>query len=74
MKYKEILVDRDLYHLQNVLFDLDDYRFDADILQILNNLKSLIDQKLYGQYDFENYNVQDKKIIVRFIIQKNNKK
>ena len=64
--YKDILVDANLLHLQNILFDLENYSFDTDIIRLLNDLKSLVDNKMYHNYTFSNYNVMDKFIIVRY--------
>lgn len=68
--YKEIEVDRNLYHLLNVLFDLDSYKFDREVITLLNQLKSLVDKKLWSGLDFENYNIMDEKIIVRSLLEK----
>ena len=43
---KEIEVDFNLYHLLFVLLDLDNYTFDSDINNLLNQLKSLVNDKL----------------------------
>lgn len=68
--YKEIEVDRNLYHLLNVLFDLDSYQFDREVIALLNQLKSLVDKKLWSGLDFEDYNIMDEKIIVRYLLEK----
>lgn len=68
--YKEIEVDRNLYHLLNVLFDLDSYKFDREVIALLNQLKSLVDKKLWSGLDFEYYNIMDEKIIVRYLLEK----
>lgn len=68
--YKEIEVDRNLYHLLNVLLDLDSYQFDRDVIALLNQLKSLVDKKLWSGLDFEDYNIMDEKIIVRYLLEK----
>lgn len=68
--YKEVVVDSNLYHLENVLFDLDHYKFDRDVIKLLNQLKTLVDNKLWSGLDFENYNIMDEKIIVRYLLEK----
>lgn len=68
--YKEIEVDRNLYHLLDVLFDLDSYKFDREVITLLNQLKSLVDKKIWSGFDFANYNIMDEKIIVRFLLEK----
>lgn len=55
----EVLIDKNLYHLQNVLFDLDNYSFDSDIIALLNDLKSLVDNKLLSNIDFNKTSVDD---------------
>lgn len=68
--YKEIEVDINLFFLENLLFGLDYYKFDTDIIKLLNELKSLVDKKLYSNFPFEDYNVLDEKIKIRFLLQK----
>ena len=68
--YKEIPVDRNLLHLQNVIFDLDNYEFDSDIIKLLNELKTLVDKKMFSNYDFENYNIQSSDVVLRYFINK----
>lgn len=77
--YKTVRVNHDLLHLQNVLFDLDNYSFDKDVISLLNKLKTLVDQKMYKGYSFVNYNVRDKDVILLYeyeneIYKKNSKK
>lgn len=60
MKY-EIEVDRNLYHLQEVLFDLDNYSFDSDILKLLNELTTLVNNKIFSGQPEAN-GILDKKI------------
>lgn len=55
----EVFIDKNLYHLQNVLFDLDNYSFDSDIIALLNDLKSLVDNKLLSNIDFNKTSVND---------------
>ena len=68
--YKEIVVDRNLYHLLDVLFDLDSYKFDSDIIEKLNDLKVLVDKKLWSNTNLSGYDILDEKIIIRFSLQK----
>lgn len=55
----EVFIDKNLYHLQNVLFDLDNYSFDSDIIALLNDLKYLVDNKLLSNIDFNKTSVDD---------------
>ena len=66
--YKDIVVDRNLYHLMNVLFDLDSYKFYKYIIKILNDLKNLVDKKMFSNFDFSNYNIQSNDIVIRFLL------
>ncbi len=50
---KELVVNRSLYHLLEVLLDLDNYQFDNDVVKILNDLKTLVDSKIYSSFNFE---------------------
>lgn len=65
MKY-EIEVDSNLLYLQNVLFDLSNYKFDKDILALLNQLQTLLTNKMYSKYDFDSF-ILDKKIKITLI-------
>lgn len=47
----EFFIDKNLYHLQNVLFDLDNYSFDSDIIALLNELMELVQRKLLSDVD-----------------------
>ena len=42
MIFENLKIDENLFHIQNVLFDLDNYSFDKDILELLNTSKLLI--------------------------------
>ena len=55
----ELMVDRDLYHLSNVLFDLDNYQFDEDVQRFLSELMDLVQHKLLSNFDFDNYDIDD---------------
>lgn len=55
----ELMVDRDLYHLSNVLFDLDNYHFDSDVQKLLNELMDLVQHKLLTNFDFDNFDIND---------------
>lgn len=55
----ELMVDRDLYHLSNVLFDLDNYQFDEDVQRLLSELMDLVQHKLLSNFDFDNYDIDD---------------
>lgn len=68
MIIERLKVDENLLHLENVLFDLDNYSFDKDILNLLIDLKSLVDSKLYSKLDLNNLNldVVKKNIIIEY--------
>lgn len=68
--YEKLEVDKNLYHLENVLFDLDSYKFDADIIKILNDLKFLVDKKIYSNFNQNGYDIIDEKIIIEFLLKK----
>lgn len=68
MIIERLKVDENLLHLENVLFDLDNYSFDKDILNLLIDLKSLVDSKLYSKLDSNNLNLDivKKNIIIEY--------
>ena len=68
--YKEIPVDRNLLFLSEVLFALDSYTFDSDIIKLLNDLSFLVNKKMFSNYDFENYNIQASDVVLRYLINK----
>lgn len=43
-------INKNLFILLNVLFDLDNYTFDSDILELLNKLKDLVDMKIFKDF------------------------
>lgn len=68
--YKEVEVDVNLYHLEFILFDLDNYKFDSDIISILNDLKSLVDKKIWSNIKLEESYVIDDKIKLKLFLEK----
>ena len=72
MIIENLKVDESLLHLQNVLFDLDNYSFDRDILELLNTLKSLVDNKLYSNFNLNNLDIEKAEIIVKYYLKDNN--
>lgn len=64
--YKNIKVDKDLFYLECILFDLENYRFDEDIASLILKLKSLVETKIFNNLDFEEYGNMDKNIILTF--------
>lgn len=66
MKIEELKVDANLLHLENVLFDLDSYSFDKDILKKLSELKELVDKKLYSDFNKDNLDIEDLEIICKY--------
>lgn len=69
--YKEIEVDGNLFYLERLLFSLDYFRFDDEIIELLNNLKSLIDKKLYSNLSLDNFDILEEKVKVGFFVEKN---
>lgn len=72
----ELMVDRDLYHLSNVLFDLDNYHFDSDVQKLLNELMDLVQHKLLTNFDFDNFDINDlynDDVIYKFYAYRKNK-
>lgn len=68
--YKEIEVNSNLYFLQYLLFTLENCKFDNDITKILEDLKSLLDKKLWSNISLENYDIVDENVIVKFYLKK----
>ena len=68
--FQEIEVDSNLYHLENVLFDLDHYKFDSDIIKLLNDLKILVDKKLYSTLNPNGYDIIDIKLYEKYSFKK----
>ena len=54
---KKLIVDDNLLYLQKILLDLKAYRFDKDISKLLNDLRNLVDSKLYSNLDLEDFEV-----------------
>ena len=65
----ELVIDKNLLHLQNILFDLDNYKFDTDVTKLLNDLMLLVNDKLYSNFDISKYDVDvlnSKDLILKF--------
>lgn len=63
---EELQVEENLIHLEKVLFDLDNYRFDKDVITLLNQLKSLVDKKLYSNFNLNNRDIEEQQMYIRF--------
>lgn len=66
---KNIVISEDLWFLEHILFLLDNYKFDEDIIKILIQLKNLVDKKIYQNYNLsflDYYNVINQKLLVQF--------
>ena len=66
MIVEELQVDENLIHLENVIFDLDNYNFDRDVIALLNQLKSLVDKKLYSNLNLKGRDIAEQKMYIRF--------
>ena len=67
---EDIVVNKDLIHLQNILFDLDNYSFDKDIIKILNELKCVVDNKLFKNFNVNGFDTISYDVIYRFKLKK----
>lgn len=66
MIVEELQVDDDLIHLEYVIFDLDSYKFDRDVIALLNQLKSLVDKKLYSNFNLKGRDIEEQQMYIRF--------
>lgn len=66
MIVEELQVDEDLIHLEHVIFDLDGYKFDRDVIALLNQLKSLVDKKLYSNFNLKGRDIEEQQMYIRF--------
>ena len=65
----ELVIDKNILHLQNILFDLDNYKFDTDVTKLLDDLMLLVNDKLYSNFDTSKYDVDvlnSKDLILKF--------
>lgn len=69
---EEKVIDENLLHLENVLLDLDNYKFDQEIISLLNDLKSLCDKKLYSVFSFHNTDkeIEKSEVIIKLYYDK----
>lgn len=63
---EELQVDEDLIYLEHVIFTLDNYKFDKDIIGLLNQLKTLVDKKLYSNFNLNGRDIIEQKMYIRF--------
>ena len=66
MILEELQVDENLIYLENFIFDLERYKFDKDVIVLLNQLKSLIDKKLYSNLNLKGRDIVEQKMYIRF--------
>lgn len=66
----QIEVDENLLFLQYFLFCLDNYKFDRDIIKLLNDLKILVDNKLYAPLNETNFDIVSQKTKIVFEFEK----
>lgn len=68
---KELKIDINLLHLQQVIFDLDNYNYDSDIIRLLNELKTLVDKKIYSnlELDLEKHDIYKQELIIKFYLE-----
>lgn len=66
MIVEELQVDENLIHLENVILDLDSYKFDRDVIALLNQLKSLVDKKLYSNFNLKGLDIEEQQMYIRF--------
>ena len=70
MIIEELPVDESLIHLEHVIFDLDSYKFDRDILSKINELKTLVDKKLYSNFNLKGRDIEEQQMYIRFKLKK----
>lgn len=58
---EEIEFDVNLLYLQNLLFSLDNFRFDKDIIVLLNELSSLVNKKIFSSCKYPSLDIKDVK-------------
>lgn len=63
-------VDRNLLHLENVIFDLDCYKFDSDIIKLLNELRTLVDKKLFSNLNYNDLDIVEQELFIKFYFEK----
>ena len=70
--FQDVIADRSLLHLEDMLFDLDHYSFDRDIIKLLNELKILVDKKIYkDNFNPCGYDIKDTQYIIHYIFDEN---
>lgn len=67
-------VELNLYYLKSLLCNLEHFHLDEEIRTLIQNFIELIDEKIYSSYSFQNYEIEDIKVIERFYLKKNIKK
>lgn len=70
MIVEELKVDEALIYLENLLFSLDAYKFDRDVISLLNDLKTLVDKKLYSNFNLKGLDIMTQEMYIRFKLKK----
>lgn len=66
---KEIVIDQNLYFLENFLYMLDGFTFDEDVEFILNELKEIVIDKLYSD-SLEKYDILNSEFKIKYFLEK----
>ena len=66
MKTMQIEVDYNLLYLSNILFDLDSRHFDEEVSKLLDELRFLLDEKMYSKLNLKNRDVINQKLIMKY--------
>lgn len=70
MLEKYFKVNYNLLYLEMLLFTLDDFSFDSDIIKLINDLKELVDNKIYSNEIPDNCDVSDTNFYIKLDLKK----
>lgn len=68
--YQDLNIKEELLVLQYILELIPDWTFDNDIEKLINELRTLTYQKMYGNFKFKNKDINNYKLFIRYYYEK----
>ena len=69
---EQFCINEDLFYLEKILYELDNYAFDSDISSLIKQLKQIVIKKLYSNFNKNGLDIINSELILKMYL--NNKK
>lgn len=67
---QDLKINENLWYLDMTLHSLGYYKFDSDIIKLLNELKTLVDKKLYTNFNPEGHDIKEQYLVMHYLFEK----